>query len=75
MHAALFQSEDLRERLRREATVAAHVDSEFIVDVFDASVDDATGMPFLVMELLRREDSGNDSNAWDALDPTMRSII
>jgi serine/threonine-protein kinase len=58
MHATLFQSEDLRERFRREATVAAHVDSEFIVDVFDAGVDEATGMPFLVMEMLRGEELG-----------------
>ncbi len=58
MHATLLQSEDLRERFRREATVAAHVDSEFIVDVFDAGVDEATGMPFLVMELLRGEELG-----------------
>ncbi|HVJ88728.1 MAG TPA: serine/threonine-protein kinase, partial [Labilithrix sp.] len=58
MHAHLFQSEELRERFKREAKVAAHVDSEFIVDVFDAGVDEATGMPFLVMELLRGEELG-----------------
>lgn len=59
MHATLFHSDDLRERFRREATVAAHVDSEFVVDVFDAGVDEATGMPFLVMELLRGEELGH----------------
>ncbi len=58
MHAHLFQSEELRERFKREAKVAAHVDSDFIVDVFDAGVDEATGMPFLVMELLRGEELG-----------------
>ncbi|MDI1433194.1 serine/threonine-protein kinase [Polyangium sorediatum] len=58
MHAHLFQSEELRERFKREAKVAAHVESEFIVDVFDAGVDEATGMPFLVMELLRGEELG-----------------
>ncbi|MRG98160.1 protein kinase domain-containing protein [Polyangium spumosum] len=58
MHAHLFQSEELRERFKREAKVAAHVDSEFIVDVFDAGVDESTGMPFLVMELLRGEELG-----------------
>jgi eukaryotic-like serine/threonine-protein kinase len=31
---------------------------EYIVDVFDAGIDDATGMPFLVMELLNGEDLG-----------------
>lgn len=52
------QSPDMRDRFRQEARVAAHIDSEFIVDVFDAGIDDATGMPFLVMELLRGEELG-----------------
>jgi eukaryotic-like serine/threonine-protein kinase len=54
----LFKSPDLRERFKREARVAAQIDSEFIVDVFDAGVDPATEMPFLVMELLRGEELG-----------------
>jgi len=69
MHATLFQSDDLRERFRREATVAAHVDSEFIVDVFDAGVDEATGMPFLVMELLRGEELGQKLKRVGRLEP------
>jgi serine/threonine-protein kinase len=52
----LVQSADLRDRFKREARVAANVRSEFIVDVFDAGIDDATGMPFLVMELLEGEE-------------------
>ncbi|WP_437617174.1 protein kinase [Sorangium sp. So ce834] len=48
----------LRERFKLEARAAAHIESDFIVDVFDAGFDDATGMPFLVMELLRGEDLG-----------------
>ena len=51
-------NEELRGRFRQEARVAAHVESEFIVDVFDAGVDDTTQMPFLVMELLRGEELG-----------------
>ena len=54
----VLQSEDLRQRFKQEAKVAAHIDSEFIVEVFDAGVDEATGMPFLVMELLRGEELG-----------------
>lgn len=69
MHASLCQSEELRERFRREATVAAHVDSEFIVDVFDAGVDEATGMPFLVMELLRGEELGQKLKRVGRLEP------
>ncbi|WP_433927592.1 protein kinase [Sorangium cellulosum] len=59
MHAHLFQSEEMRERFKREARIAAHIESEHIVDVFDAGVDEATGMPFLVMELLRGEELGH----------------
>ncbi|KYF54182.1 protein kinase, partial [Sorangium cellulosum] len=58
MHAHLFQSEEMRERFKREARIAAHIESDHIVDVFDAGVDEATGMPFLVMELLRGEELG-----------------
>jgi serine/threonine-protein kinase len=52
----IVQSEEMRDRFRREARVAAHIESEHIVDVLDAGIDDATGMPFLVMELLRGEE-------------------
>jgi serine/threonine protein kinase len=56
LHAHLAEREGLRTRFELEARVAARVDSEFIVDVFDAGVDEATGTPFLAMELLRGED-------------------
>jgi serine/threonine-protein kinase len=52
----LVESAELRDRFRCEAQVAAQIESEFIVDVFDAGVDEATAMPFLVMELLRGEE-------------------
>src|SRR5262249_20596619 len=54
----MLESEDLRERFKREAKVAAQIDSEFIVEVFDAGVDETTRMPFLVMELLKGEELG-----------------
>ena len=59
MHPHLFQSEEMRERFKREARIAAQVDSEYIVDVSDAGVDEATQMPFMVMELLRGEELGD----------------
>jgi serine/threonine-protein kinase len=59
MHPHLFQSDDMRERFKREARIAAHVESEYIVDVSDAGVDEATGTPYLVMELLRGEELGD----------------
>ena len=58
MHAHFVQSAELRDRFKLEAKAAAQIDSEFIVDVFDAGVDEATQMPFLVMELLKGEELG-----------------
>lgn len=52
----IVADEDMRERFKLEATVTAHIESEHIVETFDADVDAETGAPFLVMELLR----GND---------------
>jgi serine/threonine-protein kinase len=43
----------LRERFRLEATVAADIESQHIVETFDAGIDEVSGAPFLVMELLR----------------------
>ncbi|APR85967.1 Putative serine/threonine-protein kinase pknH [Minicystis rosea] len=49
-------SGDMLDRFRLEATIAANIESEHIVETFDAGVDEDTGAPFLVMELLRGED-------------------
>ncbi|WP_437720503.1 protein kinase domain-containing protein [Sorangium sp. So ce861] len=43
-------------RFEREAKAASAIRTEHIVRVLDADVDQATGSPFLVMELLRGED-------------------
>ncbi|MBK8252745.1 MAG: protein kinase [Polyangiaceae bacterium] len=58
MHPHILASEELRERFRKEARVAANVQSEHIVDVLDAGVDAASDMPYLVMELLQGEELG-----------------
>ncbi|WP_437275393.1 protein kinase [Sorangium sp. So ce375] len=58
MHPHLFQSEEMRRRFKAEACITAKIESEHIVDVFDAGIDEATGVPFLVMELLRGEELG-----------------
>jgi eukaryotic-like serine/threonine-protein kinase len=52
----VIESADMRERFRREARITSTIDSEFIVEVFDAGIDERTGSPFLVMELLRGEE-------------------
>jgi len=56
MHPDLVQNDESRDRFRQEARVTAQIESEYIVDVFDAGIDDSTGMPYLVMELLQGEE-------------------
>lgn len=56
MLPSLVSDPTLRARFKLEATVAASVESEHIVDVFDAGIDPSSGSPFLVMELLRGDD-------------------
>src|SRR5262249_39512249 len=65
----VLQNDEMRERFKREALVAAGVESEFIVDVFDAGVDEETSMPFLVMELLRGEELGKRIKRAGRLEP------
>ena len=69
MHPHLFQSEEMRGRFKLEARIAAEVDSEYIVDVSDAGVDEATKTPFLVMELLRGEELGDRLKRMGRLPP------
>jgi serine/threonine-protein kinase len=58
LHENALDSAELRERFRREARVTSKIESEFIVEVFDAGIDEETNVPFLVMELLRGEELG-----------------
>jgi serine/threonine-protein kinase len=48
----------LRERFRQEWRLAANLESEHVVRVFDAGLDEETQTPFLVMERLVGEDLG-----------------
>lgn len=56
MHPALVSSLKLRERFEQEARVGARIPSDHVVAVLAAGIDDASGMPWLVMELLEGED-------------------
>ena len=49
---------EMRARFLREATIAAEVESEHLAETIDAGTDEASGAPFLVMELLVGEDLG-----------------
>ncbi len=55
MERALAAQQEGRQRFDNEAMAAARLSSRHIVRVFDHGVDDATGRPYLVMELLRGE--------------------
>lgn len=46
---------EMRARFKLEATITAGIESEHIVEVFDAGIDETTDLPFLVMEYLRGE--------------------
>src|SRR5277367_6803460 len=58
MRAELVEDPRLRQRFEQEARVGASMASDHVVEVVDAGVDAATGMPWLAMELLEGESLG-----------------
>src|SRR4051812_33190151 len=56
MLPSLIEDEAMRARFALEARVTGDVESDHIARVFHAGVDEATKMPFIVMELLRGRD-------------------
>jgi len=58
MRAELVEDPKLRKRFEQEARVGATIASDHVVEVVDAGVDAATGMPWLAMELLEGESLG-----------------
>ena len=58
MKPELLLDESLRQRFVKEARVVSQVKSDHVVQVLDAGIDESTGAPFLVMELLRGDDLG-----------------
>jgi serine/threonine-protein kinase len=65
----MVQNQDMRDRFRQEACVTANIESDYIVDVLDAGIDETTQMPFLVMELLRGEELDKRLKRVGRLDP------
>ena len=55
----LVSDPDARQRFAQEATITAELESEHLVETFDAGIDRVSGCPFLVMELLRGESLGS----------------
>ena len=56
MLPSLVADADLRARFALEAKITGDIESDHIVRVFDAGVDETSKTPFLVMDLLRGED-------------------
>src|SRR3954447_18211671 len=56
MLPSIVADPELRARFKLEATITADIESEHIVETFDAGIDAETGAPFLVMELLKGEE-------------------
>lgn len=71
MLGELASNDDLKSRFVQEATIGSQIDSDHAVEVIAAGIDQATGTPWLAMELLDGEDlasflakSGPMSPAW-----------
>ena len=56
MHREIVADPALQRRFEQEARVASRIRSEHVVDVLAAGVDEPSGLPFLVMELLEGRD-------------------
>ena len=67
----LLHERAAREKLRLEAIVAGRVESEHIVQVSDAGVDVATGVPFIVMELLKGQNLQEHVEQQGPLEPSV----
>src|SRR5437762_2619156 len=52
----ILSERGMGERFELEARITTGIESEHVVQVLDAGIDEATGLPFLVMELLRGDD-------------------
>ncbi len=56
MAPELVHNPEVRERFVREAKAASRIESDHVVETVTAGVDDETGAPYIVMELLRGEE-------------------
>jgi serine/threonine-protein kinase len=59
MHASTLANEQLRARFAREAKIIAGVESDHIVEIIDAGVEEKSRTPYIVMELLKGESLGS----------------
>jgi serine/threonine protein kinase len=69
MHPQLAPDPRSRQRFVDEARIGGRIDSEHVVEVVAAGIDEASGAPWLAMELLEGEDLGSLSARRGALPP------
>jgi serine/threonine-protein kinase len=65
----LEQHPEIVQRFLLEARAASVLESEHIVQVFDAGIDNQTGRPYIIMEFLRGDDLKTTIERHGALEP------
>lgn len=71
MRPEIVASPRMRERFLQEAQIGARIDSEHVVEVIDAGIDEETSTPWLAMELLK----GSTLAAWIAREGPMSPAL
>jgi serine/threonine protein kinase len=75
MRPELAPDESMRKRFDQEAKVGARIQSDHVVEVVAAGVDEATAMPWLAMELLEGESLADKVHREGALAPDVARVI
>ncbi|PIE05435.1 MAG: hypothetical protein CSA75_04770, partial [Sorangium cellulosum] len=75
MDPRLVSDRELRERFANEARVGAHMESDHVVEVVSAGVDDATDMPWLAMALLQGMSLSQNLQQFGRLHPANVSVV
>ena len=75
MHPQLTANDALRTKFVREAQISAQIESEHIVQVLAAGIDQPSGTPWLVMELLRGQSLGEFVDERGPPDPALAREI
>lgn len=71
----LEQHPEIVQRFLLEARAASVLESEHIVQVFDAGIDNQTGRPYIIMEFLRGDDLKTTIERHGALEPWIAAKI
>src|SRR5262249_19056597 len=71
----LAASADARRRFELEARIGSKIESEHVVEIHSAGVDETTRAPYLVMELLVGEDLADRVERTGPLDPAELAAV